>query len=61
MAASVCTACSSFGVKGSPQLMCLAPPPSRLSMWLAEEATALEARWRKWKPALHRSPEQAGN
>lgn len=43
------------------QLMCLAPPPSRLSMWLSEEASALEARWRKWKPALHRAPEQAGH
>jgi len=37
------------------RLMCLDPPPSLLSRWLAEGATALEARWQKWRPALHRT------
>lgn len=42
-------------------LMCLAPPPSRLSRWLGEGATLLAAQWQRRKPALHQLPEQAGH
>jgi|GEM_PF-2404961 len=43
------------------RLMCLAPPPSLLSRWLAEGATVLAAQWQKCKPALHRAPEHPGH
>lgn len=43
------------------RLMCLAPPPSLLSRWLAEGATVLDMQWQKWKPGLHRPPAQPGH
>jgi hypothetical protein len=42
------------------QLMCLGPPPSRLSGLLEDAAAAWEMQWQRWKPALRQPPTQPG-